>query len=148
MWLDRNLTAEEGAEQLQLVLRLAATLGFTSVRPKFGIHTDDLEPHPIWREAVRRSVDLAAELDVVICPEIHSPTTIQDHVTQDYIQFIESTDTQHFKLLIDIGIFQTAPVDDGHEGVQLKPGEKRPRFLEPLAVPMDAKAAEAAKVAE
>ena len=54
-------------------------------------------------------------------------------MTQAYIDFIERTGTEHFKLLIDTGIFQTAPVDDGHEGME---GKKRPAFLEPLAVPM------------
>ena len=76
MWRDRSLTAEDGAAQIQQDLRLAHRLGFTSVRPKFGVVSWDLEPHPIWQEAVERSLDLAAELDVVICPEIHAPTPI------------------------------------------------------------------------
>ena len=54
-WHDRDLTAEEGAEQLQLDLRLAKQLGFTSVRPKFGVTSWDLDPHPIWQET-RRAV--------------------------------------------------------------------------------------------
>ena len=108
-WHGRDLTAEEGAEQLQLDLRLAKELGFTSVRPKFGVTSWDLDPHPIWQEDVERSLDLAAELDVVICPEIHSPTPIKHPVTQGYVDFIEKTGTEHFKLLIDTGIFQTAP---------------------------------------
>ena len=53
-WHDRDLTAEEGAEQLQLDLRLAKQLGFTSVRPKFGVTSWDLDPHPIWQETVER----------------------------------------------------------------------------------------------
>lgn len=132
MWLDRALTAEEGAAQIRLDLRLASQLGFTSVRPKFGIISFDLEPHPIWTKAVEMSLDLAEELDIVICPEIHSPTPIKHPVTQAYLDFIEHTDTDHFKLLIDTGIFQTAPVDDGHEGIAKG---KRPPFLEALAVP-------------
>ena len=84
----------------------------------------------------KRSLDLAAELDIVICPEIHSPTPIKHPVTQGYLEFIERTGTDHFKLLIDTGIFQTAPVDDGHEGVEIEEGKKRPAFLEPLAVPV------------
>ena len=133
MWLDRDLTAEEGRAQLESDLRLAKRLGFTSVRPKFGVVSGDLDPHPIWREVVERSLELAAELDVVICPEIHSPTPIRHPVTQGYLDLIERTGTEHFKLLVDTGIFQTAPVDDGHEGIE---GRKRPAFLEPLAVPM------------
>ncbi|SHN39383.1 C-glycoside deglycosidase beta subunit domain-containing protein [Cryptosporangium aurantiacum] len=136
MWRDRDLTAEEGAAHLARDLRLAHRLAFTSVRPKFGVTSFDLDPHPIWTGVVERCLDLAAELDVVICPEIHSPTPIRHPVTQGYLDFIEKTGSEHFKLLIDTGIFQTAPVDDGHEGVQAEKGKKRPAFLEPLAVPM------------
>ncbi|CAL9271647.1 hypothetical protein SUDANB5_00091 [Streptomyces sp. SudanB5_2050] len=133
MWRDRDLTVEEGRAQLERDLRLAELLGFTSIRPKFGVVTPDLDPHPIWQPAVERVLDLAADLDIVICPEIHSPTPIKHPVTEAYLDFIERTGSDHFKLLIDTGIFQTAPVDDGHEGFE---GKKRPAFLEPLAVPM------------
>ena len=136
MWRTRSLTAQEGAAQIQCDLHLAAQLGFTSIRPKFGVTSFDLDPHPIWAEAVERSLDLAGELDIVICPEIHSPTPIKHPVTQGYLDFIERTGSKHFKLLVDTGIFQTAPVDDGHEGVKVEEGKKRPAFLEPLAVPM------------
>jgi len=136
LWNTRDLTAEEGAAQIHLDLRLAKELGFTSIRPKFGIISFELEPHPIWREAVKRSLDLAAELDIVICPEIHAPTPIKDPVTQAYIDLITETGSEHFKLLIDTGIFQTAAVDDPHEGVELEEGQERPAFLEPLKVPI------------
>jgi sugar phosphate isomerase/epimerase len=136
MWIHRDLTVEEGAAQLQRDLRLASLLGFTSLRPKFGVISLDLLPHPIWKGTVERSLDLASELDIIICPEIHSPTPIKHKVTDGYIEFIQQTRTDHFKLLIDTGIFQTEPVDDAHEGVELKKGEKRPPFLEPLKVPM------------
>jgi sugar phosphate isomerase/epimerase len=140
-WVDttrfygRDLTAEEGAEQLQLDLRLAKELGFTSVRPKFGVVSWDLDPHPIWEEVVSRSLDLAAELDVVICPEIHSPTPIKHPVTQSYVDFIEKTGTEHFKLLIDTGIFQTAAVREAAE-VLGTDDEDVPPPLRPLRVPM------------
>jgi sugar phosphate isomerase/epimerase len=135
MWHDRDLTATEAQEQIELDLRLASALGFTSIRPKFGVTSAELDPHPIWAEAVERSLDLATELDIVICPEIHSPTPIKHPVTQGYLEFIQRTGTEHFKLLIDTGIFQTAPMDEGHEGIEVKKG-KRPAFLEPLAVPV------------
>jgi sugar phosphate isomerase/epimerase len=141
-WVDttrfygRDLTAEEGAEQLQLDLRLAEELGFTSVRPKFGVTSWDLDPHPIWQETVERSLDLAAELDVVICPEIHSPTPIRHPVTQGYLDFIEKTGTEHFKLLIDTGIFQTAAVLENAEGLGTDDEDEIPPPLRPLRVPM------------
>src|SRR4051812_13579484 len=141
-WVDttrfygRDLTAEEGAEQLQLDLRLAKELGFTSVRPKIGVVSWDLDPHPIWEQVVERSLDLAAELDVVICPEIHSPTPIKHPVTQSYIEFIEKTGTEHFKLLIDTGIFQTAVVREAAEVLGTDDEEDVPPPLRPLRVPM------------
>ncbi|MGN6218462.1 MAG: C-glycoside deglycosidase beta subunit domain-containing protein [Microbacterium sp.] len=126
----RDLTAVDGAEMLQRDLRLAKRLGFRFVRPKIGVVSSDLIPHPIWTESVERSLDLAAELDVVICPEIHSPTPIKHEVVDDYIDLIERTGTQHFGLLLDTGIFQDRPIP-------LKPGElpgRRPAFLDGIAV--------------
>jgi sugar phosphate isomerase/epimerase len=133
MWLDRDLTVDEAAAQLERDLRLAHRLGFGFIRPKFGVTSPQLDPHPTWRETVLRNLDLAAELDVVINPEIHSPTPIQHPVTQNYIRFIEDTGTKHFKLLIDTGIFQTELVLDGHPGL---PEDEVPEFLRPLRVPM------------
>jgi len=126
----RDLTAQEGAAMLQRDLRLAKTLGFRFVRPKIGVVSSDLVPHPIWNEAVERSLELAADLDVVICPEIHSPTPIKHQVVDDYIELIRRTGTEHFGLLLDTGIFQDRPIP-------LRPGElpgKRPDFLDGIAV--------------
>lgn len=126
----RDLSAVEGAAMLQRDLRLARTLGFSFVRPKIGVVTSDLVPHPTWTEAVERSLDLAAELDVVICPEIHSPTPIKHEVVDDYIGLIQRTGTKHFGLLLDTGIFQDRPIPLG-------PGElpgQRPAFLDGIGV--------------
>ena len=135
-WIDtrlhpgRTMTAEEGAATLQRDLRLAKQLGFRFVRPKIGVVSSDLIPDPIWTESVERSLDLAHELDVVICPEIHSPTPIRHPVVDDYIALIERTGTKHFGLLIDTGIFQDRPIP-------LRPGETRetrPAFLDGIHV--------------
>ena len=45
----------------------------------------DLQPHPIWEEVIERNLDLAAELGIVICPEIHAPTPIKHPVVDEYI---------------------------------------------------------------
>ena len=126
----RDMTAEEGAAVLQRDLRLAKRLGFRFVRPKIGVVSSDLVPHPIWTEAVEASLPLAEELDVVICPEIHSPTPIKHEVVEDYIALIRRTGTKHFGLLLDTGIFQDRPIP-------LKVGElpgRRPAFLDGIHV--------------
>jgi sugar phosphate isomerase/epimerase len=126
----RAMTAHEGAATLQRDLRLAKELGFRFVRPKIGVVSGDLIPDPIWTESVERSLDLAHELDVIICPEIHSPTPIHHPVVDDYIDLIRRTGTKHFGLLIDTGIFQDRPIPLG-------PGETRetrPAFLDGIGV--------------
>ena len=135
-WIDtrlhpgRSMTATEGAQALQRDLKLAHRLGFSFVRPKIGVVSSDLVPDPIWTESVERSLDLAHELEMVICPEIHSPTPIKHPVVDDYIGLIERTGTKNFGLLIDTGIFQDRPIP-------LREGETRdtrPAFLDGIAV--------------
>lgn len=115
-WIDthiqknRDLTVEEGAAQLTLDLNLASRLGFRFIRPKFGVIDDELTPHPVWEGSVERVLDLAAKLDITICPEIHAPTPIRHPVVEGYVDFIQRTGTKHFGLLIDTGIFQDRPL--------------------------------------
>ncbi|WP_457101220.1 C-glycoside deglycosidase beta subunit domain-containing protein [Microbacterium sp. P5_E9] len=126
----RDMTVEEGTAALQRDLRLAKRLGFRFVRPKIGVVSSDLVPHPIWTEVVEASLPLAEELDVIICPEIHSPTPIKHEVVDEYVEFIKRTGTKHFGILIDTGIFQDRPIP-------LKPGElpgRRPAFLDGIGV--------------
>lgn len=135
MWLGRDLTAQEGHEALARDVRLAAELGFTFVRPKIGVVSLDLRPHPIWEEAVERTLDLAAEKNIVICPEIHSPTPIKHPVVDDYISFVERTGTRNFGLLIDTGIFMTKSVFQALDGVEPESEDELPVPLRALKVP-------------
>lgn len=124
------MTAVEGSEALSRDLRIASQLGFQFVRPKIGVVSSDLVPDPIWTESVERSLDLAHELDIVICPEIHSPTPIKHPVVDDYLELISRTGTKNFGLLIDTGIFQDRPIP-------LRQGETRetrPAFLDGIGV--------------
>ncbi len=126
----RDMTVDEGVAALQRDLRLAKRLGFRFVRPKIGVVSSDLIPHPIWTEVVERALPLAEELDVIICPEIHSPTPVKHEVVDDYIALIRRTGTRHFGLLLDTGIFQDRPLP-------LRPGElpgARPAFLDGIGV--------------
>jgi sugar phosphate isomerase/epimerase len=133
-WRHRDLTADEGTAALAHDLTLAAELGFTFVRPKFGVVSEGLKPHPIWAEVVERNLGRAADLGIVICPEIHTPTPIRHPVVEDYLAFIERTGTKNFGLLIDTGIFQRAPVLTRHEGLSEEAQEAG--WRRPLAVPM------------
>lgn len=135
LWKHRELSVQEASDMLRNDIKLAHKLGFTSLRPKFSVTSWELDLYPEWEQIVERSLDTAAKYDIVICPEIHSPTPIQHPVTQGYVDFIERTKTEHFRLMIDTGIFMTKPSDDGHDGIEEK-GKKRPAFMEPLAVPM------------
>lgn len=135
MWLDRDLTVEEGAAALERDIRLASQLGFSFVRPKIGVITQDLVPHPIWDEAVLRNLDLAQEKGIVICPEIHSPTPIRHKVVDEYIDFIQRTGTKNFGLLIDTGIFMTKTAFQGMDGNEPETEDDIPVPLRPLHVP-------------
>jgi sugar phosphate isomerase/epimerase len=135
MWLHRDLTVQEGADALARDITLAADLGFSSVRPKIGVVSLDLVPHPIWEEAVERNLDLAAEKNIIICPEIHSPTPIRHPVVDDYIAFIERTGTKNFGLLIDTGIFMTSSVLERPDGSVAESEDDVPVPLRALRVP-------------
>ncbi|HML51571.1 MAG TPA: DUF6379 domain-containing protein [Propionicimonas sp.] len=135
MWLDRDLTVAEGAAQLATDLRLAAELGFSFVRPKIGVVSLDLIPHPIWDQVVERNLDLAHELGIVICPEIHSPTPIRHEVVDGYLDFIERTGTKNFGLLIDTGIFMTKTAFLGWDGEEPTSEEEVPVPMRALKVP-------------
>ena len=112
-WVDtrrfgsRPMSVDEAVWQLETDIRLAATLGFRYVRPKLGVVTSDLEPDPVWEPATERVLDLAAEKEIIICPEIHWPSVIKSKVVDDYLAFIQRTGTKHFGLLMDTGVFQT-----------------------------------------
>lgn len=110
-WVDtrrgnRPMTVDEAADQLATDIRLAATLGFRFLRPKLGVVTFDLEPDPVWAPATERVLDLAADKNIVICPEIHWPSVIRSKTVDDYLAFIDRTGTKHFALLMDTGVFQ------------------------------------------
>ena len=110
LMISRDMTVEEAVADLVRDIKLAARLGFRFVRPKIGVVSIDLQPDPVWEEAVLRVLDLAAASDIVICPEIHAPTPIRHPIVERYVEFIERTGTRNFGLLIDTGIFQDRPL--------------------------------------
>lgn len=110
-WVDtrrgnRPMSVDEATEQLTTDIHLAARLGFRFLRPKLGVVTSDLEPDPVWEPATERVLELAADKDIVLCPEIHWPSVIRSKTVDDYLAFMDRTGTEHFALLMDTGVFQ------------------------------------------
>lgn len=139
-WVDigvprgRDLTRQEGAEVLRRDIALASTLGFRTIRPKFGVVSMELDPHPDWEWITESNLDFAAERNIVICPEIHAPTPIKHRVVDDYIAFIERTASPHFRVMIDTGIFQRRPTHAIQPGMSEEGHDAG--WMSPLAVPM------------
>ena len=111
-WIDshilghRELTTEESYEMLARDIHLAGKLGFTVMRTKMPVISNELEPVKNWREIIKMALPLAEKYNIRMCPEIHTPTTLNHKMIQDYVDFIEQTGTKHFGLNIDFSVFR------------------------------------------
>lgn len=121
----KELSTEESYEILVHDIKVAASLGFKVLRTKLGVIDEVLSPVSNWKEIIRKALPVAEEYGVVMCPEIHYPTTLNDPMVQEYISFIKEEDTKHFGLNIDFGIFQQTE----HQ-IEI-PGMDGPRFSLP-----------------
>lgn len=112
-WIDshvlghRDLTTEESAQMLERDVRLAHRLGFTVMRTKMPVISDSLEPVKNWREIIKLVLPLAEKLGIQMCPEIHTPTNLNDKMVRDFVDFIKETGTNNFGLNIDFSVFRT-----------------------------------------
>lgn len=104
---DRDLTTEESVAMLSRDIRLAHRLGFTVMRTKMPVINEKLEPVTNWRDIIRGALPLAEQLNIKMCPEIHTPTNLKGEMVQEYIDFIKETGTRHFGLNIDFSVFRT-----------------------------------------
>lgn len=135
-WIDshvlghRDLTTEESCELLERDIRLAHRLGFTIMRTKMPVIDNDLSPVANWREIIQGCLPLAEELNIKMCPEIHTPSNLRGRMVTDYVDFIQKTGTKHFGLNIDFSVFRTgfAPTDHANPGYEAN----RPEELIPL----------------
>ena len=118
---DRDLTTEESYEMLARDIRLAHRLGFKVMRTKMPVISNELAPVKNWREIIKMALPLAEELDIKMCPEIHTPTNLKGQMVTDFVDFIKETGTKHFGLNIDFSVFR------------LKFGENE--FRDPLYTP-------------
>jgi len=111
-WIDshvlggRELTTEESVEMLCRDIRLAHRLGFTVMRTKMPVINDALEPVENWREIIKGALPLAEQLNIKMCPEIHTPSNLNGKMVREYVEFIEETGTKHFGLNIDFSVFR------------------------------------------
>ena len=103
----RDLTTDESVAMLQRDIRLAHRLGFQVMRTKMPVINDLLEPVENWREIIMGALPLAQELDIRMCPEIHTPSNLKGKLVAEYVDFIQRTGTKHFGLNIDFSVFRT-----------------------------------------
>lgn len=149
-WLDtrmhagRDLDLDSAVRILARDLDLAHQLGFTLVRPKIGVVSQDLLPHPVWRETVERCLQKAADYDIRIVPEIHAPTRLDSEIVEGYLSLIRDTGTANFGLLIDTGIFQREARPAEHSDSQYRFGPPDPESQERTDSSMRAPLAERA----
>lgn len=135
-WIDshvlggRELTTEESGEMLKRDIRLAHRLGFSVMRTKMPVISDELEPVSNWREIIRTALPTAEKLGIRMCPEIHTPTNLKSRMVADYVDFIEETKTKNFGLNIDFSVFRTEFGEGDYRDPNYTPNE--PKDLIPL----------------
>jgi sugar phosphate isomerase/epimerase len=126
-WIDshvlggRELTTEESVEMLCRDIRLAHRLGFTVMRTKMPVINDALEPVENWREIIKGALPLAEQLNIKMCPEIHTPSNLNGKMVREYVEFIEETGTKHFGLNIDFSVFRCRFADGEWKDPHFKP---------------------------
>lgn len=112
-WVDgrvmqgRELTVDETVQYLERDMHLASALGFHIMRTKMTVKDSELSPIDNWREVITRVLPLAEHLDLRLCPEIHSPSTLHSGFITAFTDFIRQTGTRYFGLNIDFSVFRT-----------------------------------------
>lgn len=116
-WVDgrvmqtRMLSVDETLEYLTQDMHLAHRLGFTCMRTKMTVKDSELAPIDNWKEVIRRALPLAERLNLVLLPEIHTPSSLKSAFVQEYVDFIKETGTRNFGLNLDFSLFRTTTKD-------------------------------------
>ena len=105
MWKDRMLTVDECVKYLENDFRIAHELGFHCLRTKQTVINGVLDPVENWRDIITAATPAAEKYDVVMLPEIHAPTLLNQKMVQDFVEYIDKTGTKAFGLNIDFGVF-------------------------------------------
>jgi sugar phosphate isomerase/epimerase len=82
---------------------------------------DALEPVENWREIIKGALPLAEQLNIKMCPEIHTPSNLNGKMVREYVEFIEETGTKHFGLNIDFSVFRCRFADGEWKDPHFKP---------------------------
>ncbi len=109
MWADRMLTVDECVAYLERDFKIAHALGFHWLRTKQTVINGTLDPVENWREIIDAATPAAEKYDVVMLPEIHLPTVLEQKMVQDFVEYIDKTGTKAFGLNIDFGVFSPQP---------------------------------------
>lgn len=127
---DRDLNVDETLEYLYRDMHLAHRLGFKIMRTKMTVKDSDLAPIDNWKEVITKALPLAERLDLVLCPEIHTPSNLDTPFVQEYVEFIKQTGTKNFGLNIDFSIFRESKYIHANPGE--KPRSHTPEEIIPL----------------
>lgn len=99
LYKNRPLTDKEAVNNMLRDLRLAKRLGFKIMR---GIAWTPLEH-------IEQALPYAAEYDVTIALEIHSPIPLMGPRTQQCLDLIAKTNSKHFGFVPDFSLFVKRP---------------------------------------
>jgi sugar phosphate isomerase/epimerase len=92
---NRTLKLSEQVNMMKRDIHLASELGFHVLRTLCSTPMDVIEG----------SLDYAAEADVKISLEVHSPFSLNSGWAEGYMEMIRRTGTKHFGFIPDFGIF-------------------------------------------
>ncbi len=99
LYKGRVLTRQEQVEQMEQDLRLAARLGFDSIRVLC----------PVRKEIVEACLPVAEYYGVKMGLEIHAPMTLRSRWTVEYMDMVAKSSSQYAGLIPDFGIFAKRP---------------------------------------
>lgn len=113
MWEDRMLSVDECVELLENDFKIANALGFHCLRTKQTVINDFLDPVENWRDIITAATPAAEKYDVIMLPEIHMPTILEQQMVADFCEYVDKTNSKVFGLNIDLSVFSPQPNFDG-----------------------------------
>ena len=94
------ITDDEAVDMMERDIRLAARLGFQTMRVLCAV--------PL--RIIERALPCAQKYNIIMGIEVHSPFKLGTPWLEEYIDFIKRTGTRHFGIIPDFGIFVERPV--------------------------------------